>query len=133
MPLFNEGVMQYLNSGLDAASLRQEVTANNLANMNTPGFKSSHVSFEDELQKARGDDGKVQLRQTHPQHQPQKPHEIEPRVETNESTTRRIDGNNVDLEKEMINLVENQLRYNTMTQQTRDRFDTWRYVINEGR
>ena len=57
----------------------------------------------------------------------------EPRVVTEKQTARRIDGNNVDLEREMLELVDNQLRYNAYIQQVNSRLDSWRFVINEGR
>ncbi len=132
MPLFNDGVMQYLSAGLDAASLRQETIANNLANLNTPNFNRSTVSFEEQLQKAReAEEGRGSLERTHPDHLPQSPATLEPTVQE-EASTRRIDGNNVDLEREMLSMVNNQVRYNAMAQRTSDRFDNWQYVINEG-
>lgn len=133
MPVFNEKSMNYLRQGMDAASLRQDVIANNLANLNTPGFNRSTVSFEDELQKARQQQETSPLEKTHPRHLPAPGGEVEPQVKEDTSTVRRIDENNVDIEKEMLSLVNNQLRFNTMSQQVSDRLNTWQYVINEGR
>ena len=45
--IFNSPSMHYLGRGLEAASLRQSVIANNIANVNTPEFKKSEVLFED--------------------------------------------------------------------------------------
>ncbi len=122
-----------LIKGLDAAALRQQVTAHNLANLNTPNFNRSDVSFEDELMRAR-QQADTPLARTHEKHFPITPGpEINPTIKTDTTTTRRIDGNNVDIEREMLNLVSNQLRYNTYVQRLNGRFDNWRYVINEGR
>lgn len=54
-------------------------------------------------------------------------------MKVDRSAVRRVDGNNVDLETEMVALVTNQLRYNAYIQQVNNRFSRWRYVINEGR
>ncbi|MFH0880983.1 MAG: flagellar basal body rod protein FlgB, partial [Lentisphaerota bacterium] len=40
---------QVLNKMLDVSALRQRVLANNLANINTPGYKRLDVKFRDEL------------------------------------------------------------------------------------
>lgn len=132
MPLANDGVMDRFAQGLDAAAMRQRVTSHNLANLNTPRFKRSYVSFEENLRKAQGSHNRLMV--THPRHftYPQiEP--VTPQVKVDDTATRRIDGNNVDLEIEMINMVTNQLRYNTLVQQTSNRFSMWQYVINEGR
>ncbi len=133
MSLFRDGTMDDLIKGMNAAALRHQVTANNLANLNTPGFQRSDVSFEGQLQKAR-QQLETPLARTHERHLPQQPPPgIEPVIKTDTTTIRRIDGNNVDIEREMLNMVSNQLRYNSYTQQLNTRFDNWRFVINEGR
>lgn len=128
--LWNEPVLQGLTRSLDVAALRQKVTANNIANLNTPGFKRSYVQFNEELDKARG---KLPLARTNPRHIPGRSEEGDPRVARELHTTRRTDGNNVDLDQEMLDLVTNQLRYNALVQNTSGRLANWRYVINEGR
>lgn len=128
----NSGVMGILTRALSASSLRQKVIAHNLANFNTPGFKGYTVRFEEEL--ARAQDRKIMpLRCTHCRHLGSEPDSIVPAVKTDRSAARRVDGNNVDLEGEMVALVTNQIRYNTYVQQVNNRFSRWRYVINEGR
>jgi len=49
---------QSLVSALDGLSTRQRVINNNIANINTPGFKASEVSFAGQLSQAM-DDGKT--------------------------------------------------------------------------
>ncbi len=133
MKIFRDETASGILKGMDAANLRQQVTANNLANLNTPGFQRSDVSFEKQLREAR-ENIDSPLARTDERHFPRvSQQEIEPEVKKDTSTVRRIDGSNVDLEREMLNLVTNQLRYNTYTQQLNTRFDNWRFVINEGR
>ncbi len=132
MSFFRDDTTSVLIKGLDAASLRQRVTANNLANLNTPNFQRSDVSFEDQLFNARRE-MQVPLVRTHEKHFPQHPKDIAPQIKQDTTTMRRIDGNNVDIERDMLNMVSNQLRYNTYVQQLNTRFNNWRFVINEGR
>ncbi|MGM0653354.1 MAG: flagellar basal body rod protein FlgB [Bacillota bacterium] len=132
MSIFRDNTTSNLIKGLDAASLRQQVTANNLANLNTPGFQRSDVSFEDQLVKARRA-MQVPLVRTHEKHFPQTPKDIVPQIKKDTTTVRRIDGNNVDIERDMLNMVSNQLRYNTYIQRLNGTYDKWRFVINEGR
>ncbi len=133
LSLFRDDTMSLLLKGLDAASLRQQVTANNLANMNTPGFQRSDVSFEDQLLKAKGQTN-APLSRTHQKHFPLTPNpDIAPLIKTDRTTVRRIDGSNADIERDMLNMVSNQLRYNSYVQQLNTRFNNWRFVINEGR
>lgn len=128
--LFNDPVLEGLAAKLDVASLRQKVTANNIANLNTPGFKRSYVSFGGELERAKRS---LPLERTAPGHAAGSSREALPSVEKESHTSRRADGNNVDLDREMVDMVTNQLRYNTLTQEIAGRYASWRYVINEGR
>ncbi len=128
----NNRVMECLNRSLDAAVLRQQVTAHNLANLNTPRFKRSTVIFEKSLRQALAQT-KTGPVTTHPLHRPAGNALPEPRVQVEQQTAVRVDGNNVDLEREMLDLVMNQLRYQALVRQINGRCDDWRYVIAEGR
>lgn len=121
--IFNAPSMHYLSRGIEAASLRQGVIANNIANVNTPEFKKSEVLFEDMLaQELRGPskdkDGKLKLVRTHGKHigapKAEKPFRAEPVVKLRTETTMRTDGNNVDIDEEMARLSQNQLYYQAM-------------------
>ncbi len=128
--LENDCLINVLAKGLDVAALRQKVTAQNIANLNTPGYKRSYVTFSAEL--ARAQKGPL-LHRTNPRHFPRPGQQAEPRVETEGNTLRRVDANNVDLDEEMLELVTNQLYYNALVQKTSDRYADWRYIVNEGR
>jgi flagellar basal-body rod protein FlgB len=128
--LWNDPVTKGLVKSLDVAALRQKVTAQNIANLNTPGYKRSYVAFSEELSKARE---KLSLQATNPRHLPGRDINGEPRVKVESQTSRRSDGNNVDLDQEMLDMVSNQLRYNVLVQRISDRYAGWRYIINEGR
>ena len=115
---------------LDIAALRQQLTAQNIANLNTPGYKRSYVAFSETLDKARET---LPLKKTASRHLPGINQDGELRVKVEKSTAQRPDANNVELDQEMMNMVSNQLRYNVLVQKISDRYADWRYVINEGR
>lgn len=119
-----------LAKSLDVAALRQKVTAQNIANLNTPGYKRSYVTFSAELKQARE---RLPLRRTNPRHLPHAAMQAEPHVKTEQHTLRRADENNVDLDVEMLELVTNQLHYNALVQKINGRYADWRYIVNEGR
>jgi flagellar basal-body rod protein FlgB len=61
------GVIEWLQAGLRAASLRQAAIANNIANMNTPGYRRRMVEFEKRLAEALESGGRVDLGRIRPQ------------------------------------------------------------------
>lgn len=131
--MFMTPAVYVLEKALDAATLRQRAIAHNIANINTPGFKRYEVSFEDKLRRALGLEAGLPLYRTHPYHFPPAPTDITPEVSPDNSTTMRQDGNNVDIEREMVNLAQNSLNFNFAVQQLNGRLAMLRYVINEGR
>ncbi|MFC5401930.1 flagellar basal body rod protein FlgB [Cohnella soli] len=108
-----------LESAINAATMRQQVLTNNIANVNTPYFKRSDVAFEEYLAQAIGSDGNktLAIKVTNSRHFPMNASNPAPEVVTDSSTTFNNDRNNVDIEKEMSMLAENQLRYNLLSQQ----------------
>ncbi|MEW5898684.1 MAG: flagellar basal body rod protein FlgB [Bacillota bacterium] len=123
-------MLQVLEKQLDAAALTQKVVANNLANVNTPGFKKSSVRFLDELKKAL-DSRALPLLTTHPRHLPSTVPltQVAPIVVKEEETTMGYNQNNVDVEQEMVNLAANTLAYQAATRAIGDRLALLGYVI----
>lgn len=99
-----------LEQALSGAALRQRAIANNIANANTAGYKRTDVDFHSALAEAlAAPDAKSKLEslsfQTH----------------TDDSTSTRADGNNVDIEQEMANLSETSLEYQSLIAVSRAR------------
>lgn len=123
-------MLRALETGLDASSLRQKVLSNNVANADTPDFKRSDVDFRQILGEALGDPGtKLPLKVTAPQHIQSAPGGAQSAVVTDGSTTFRNDGNNVDIDREMANIAENGLYYNSVTQALTNQLGLLRMVI----
>ena len=115
--MFNTSVFDYINvlqKTADAAWIRNDVIANNIANATTPGYKRQDIAFEDELSKAlrhsryKSMDAKVA---------DLKMNRLKPRTYTDSANySYRMDGNNVDIETENVTLAANQLKYNGLTE-----------------
>ena len=114
------GGMDYMQRGLNAANMRHEVIAHNIANVNTPNFKRSEVVFEQMLAKElygdADDAGKLKLVRTRDKHLPIGPlnFRAEAKEEQDNSTIMRVDHNNVDVDIEMASLAKNQIYYNAL-------------------
>ena len=118
-----------------AASLRHEVLSNNIANVNTPNFKRSHVRFEDLLKQELGldDDLLMKVVRTHDRHLPiafhGKAHAV---IEQDATTNMRLDGNNVDIDIEMAEVAKNQLYYNALANAVGGHISRLKSVITSG-
>jgi len=115
-----------MQDGLTGAMKRQEAVADNMANVNTPGYKRKEVSFQDSLKQAYLDqDSGLEMQTAHPRHignessQPVKPttHEIS-------DTSMRNDKNNVDPDREMAKQAKTSLYYNGLAQFERQVFSS---------
>jgi len=117
-----------LQRAMSAAVVRQEVIADNIANADTPHFKRSEVAFESELTSAlSGYDPRpfpeaLTNKRHIPFYRPKDYRQVKPIVYLDYTTSYRNDGNNVDIEKEMVDAKENALRYMAMAQRVSDNF-----------
>lgn len=124
-----------LDKALDASWLRQQVIANNIANVDTPGYKRWDVSFEKQLEKVVGDNKKISLNRTHPKHFALSANlaDIEPQLVEDSGHSLRNDGNNVDIDAEMARQAANSLNYQMLTRMVTDYLEMLKIVAREGR
>lgn len=110
-----------LQKGLQVSQLRHDVIANNIANVDTPGFKASHVEFESYMAQALDEDSQPFVASTtnarHIAFGASSAQDVQPRVVTDESTSMRMDENNVDVDAQMSELAKNQIYFNTVARQ----------------
>lgn len=96
-----------ITSALDGLSVRQNVIANNIANVDTPGFRATSVDFESSLASAINDGDPS-----------------EASVTTSATDTPvGANGNNVDLRKETMAAMQTVYQYQILTRAVSDRFD----------
>lgn len=87
-------IYDLMKMGLDATEMRSKVIANNIANINTVGYKRKYVTFEDTLT-GKLEDAKIE-------------------VKTDKSKSMREDGNGVDIESEKVDQAATTLEYNAL-------------------
>jgi len=122
-----------LEQALNSASFRHKVISNNIANINTPGFKKSEVPFEQQLGSIL-DNNNQQLSRTHERHLNAKnKNDLTPAARTLSNYSLRTDGNNVDIDIEMAELAKNNIYYDAVAQQLSRYFSNIKSAINGGR
>ncbi len=109
-----------LNRSLNKTAERQSLLMDNLANVNTPGYKRQdsdfHILLEDSMDNF---DEVVANRKIG--------------AMRGSKSSLRIDGNNVDMEYEVMSIANTETRYNTLTELTSRYFSGLKSVIREGR
>jgi flagellar basal-body rod protein FlgB len=111
-----------LQRALGRATERQALLTNNLANVNTPGYKRRDVDFSivlDEEMNPAGPEGAAR--------------KVSQLSSQSAGGSIRVDGNSVDLETEVFSLAETELRYQALTDMTATYFQGLKNAIREGR
>jgi flagellar basal-body rod protein FlgB len=117
------GADAYLRAAMSGLAARQRTIANNVANVDTPGFKASEVRFENVLNSA--------ITRARPGAPPNQTNldAAARRTSLVNGTTSRADGNNIDIDREMEMLSEANLNYSALTQAMSTRLGILRAVI----
>jgi len=129
--LFGKTVTPLAEKCLDAYSLRHKAIANNIANVEVPGYNRREVQFEDELKRCLKKDLSG-LCTTHEKHIPIskcKIERIQPRMVVDESNPKLNAVNNVDIDMEMADLAKNQIDFDLMSTALRLEYQRLRMAI----
>ena len=111
-----------LQNALSRTTQRQALLTSNVANVNVPGYKRKDIDFHVALQNEIGGQTQAQLDIQDAKAQA-----------ASDQVSLRPDGNNVDMEREVTNMAETDLRYQTLTELTSDYFSGLKSVIREGK
>ena len=110
--------MQRVEHYLDLVTFRHELISSNLANVDTPGYRTQDVDFENEVRRAD------QRLESDP---------VSPHVQEVKGLIERPDGNNVSLDRETIALAQVQLQYRAGVELLRNEIHMVQMAINEGK
>jgi flagellar basal-body rod protein FlgB len=129
----NDSTMQNLERALGLRLKRQELIASNIANVDTPGYQPVDLAFEGALSHAMkdGDTTGAGMNQTDGSHvtgearRDSESSEVVERPDVHNS----IDGNGVDLDRELTRFADNKVRFEATAESTRRRFLILNYVI----
>lgn len=100
-------MLDLLQGYLQATTERQQIITANMANIDTPGYRTRDINFEEALREATGDSGGLQSASV-----------------TNEvqGLPERADGNNVNLDRESMALSETQIQFHLGVQLVKEQF-----------
>jgi flagellar basal-body rod protein FlgB len=126
MSLFQVRTDVVVRGALDGLAARHRVYANNLANLETPGFQPGEVPFEAALRRVRDDLARDPTKAGRSGAPPLK-------VVAEDQNAHRADGNGVQADLQAIRLAENTLSYEALTQAARMRGALLRDVVSDGR
>jgi flagellar basal-body rod protein FlgB len=109
--------MRLMERYLDLTTERQGLLSANIANIDTPGYRTRDIDFHGELMRAQQDapDGPT-----------------EPLVKEVPGLIARPDGNNVSVDREGLLLSQVQLQFSEVTQLVKDQFRMISMAIDKG-
>lgn len=105
-----------LSKDLDGLWVRQQAISDNMANFETPGYKTKQVSFENQLRDQLADAG------TSDEKTIENIDDVTPAETEDSDETFRADGNGVDLEQQMIDMARTSTNYSYSLRQMDDYF-----------
>lgn len=123
------GFVNVLKAAADASWTREEVLTNNIANVDTPNYKRQDVDFTTYLRSAlsrtNGGSSSLTNRVNNLNY-----NDIAIKTYTDNSTlSYRLDGNNVDLSTENVELASEQINYNALIDSMNDEFSRFKTVL----
>ena len=123
------GFVNVLKAAADASWTREEVLTNNIANVDTPNYKRQDVDFTTYLRSAlsrtNGGSSSLTNRVNNLNY-----NDIAIRTYTDNSTlSYRLDGNNVDLSTEKVELASEQINYNALIDSMNNEFSRFKTVL----
>ena len=103
-------IIDFIEAGLRAEQLRQKAIASNIANLQTPQYRTVNVRFEQLLSKAINSQGQVDF------------DKLQPQLYHPENTKIKANGNDVSLENEIGKMVQNSLKHDTYVKLLRKKY-----------
>jgi flagellar basal-body rod protein FlgB len=115
-----DNVIPLIEAGIKAEGLRQKAITNNIANIQTPGYRRVDVKFEEILAKSLDSSGSVDVDKLNPEvYQPKK-------------TPIKSNGNDVSMENEIGEMIKNSLRHQTFIRLLNKRYRQIEMAISVG-
>jgi flagellar basal-body rod protein FlgB len=108
-----ESTTANLERYMDLLSTRQKLVASNIANADTPGYKTQDIDFQSEFQNLLNGQ--------------------QPQTVQADGLAEKPDGNNVSMDREARLLAENAIRFNLASTLVRNQLKTIREAIDEGK
>ncbi len=127
-----------LERGMNNSILKRKIISDNIANADVPHFKRSEVIFESMMKRAIESEKIEALKEVPTQisderhiqfFKPMDYREVQPKANIDYLTTMRADGNNVDVEKEVVEASNSQMQYMMMTERLNQNYRDLKQVM----
>jgi flagellar basal-body rod protein FlgB len=122
-----------LNNVLDLRSKQHALSAGNIANADTPGYKAKFIPFDKVLGDALHGNESVGMQRTSAMHIQGSGTVSNPKIEETEAPEWAEDGNSVVAEREMARLTGNSLLYGAVVRGVSQRLAILRYAASNGK
>lgn len=126
------GGLSLLEQAMDLRSFRHDLIAGNIANMDTPNYRSFDLSMKEALRRIDEADAGMAMVRSHPSHltgNSAGPEALTLRRTPPQPHSLKGDGNTVDIDAEMVKLAENSLMYHALTQMVTKEFQLFTTAI----
>lgn len=123
-------VVNLISRQLNERVVRGELIASNIANVDTPGYKSQDLQFGKILSEKMES---INLKKTHPKHIDDNPSGLQAGQVVENPNSGRPDGNNVDINEEILKLTKNSMEYNGRVELLARRMSQIKDSINQAR
>ncbi|MFB0920107.1 MAG: flagellar basal body rod protein FlgB [Oscillospiraceae bacterium] len=115
---FDSSNFKVLKAGVSLALMQQKLSTQNIANIETPGYKAKSLSFDGVLSSVQNENDKPEISG------------IKASIITSDAESAQPNGNNVNLEAESITLYKAYAQYSVLLNQISTEFDKYGYVLN---
>ncbi|WP_209122390.1 flagellar basal body rod protein FlgB [Alkalihalobacillus sp. BA299] len=133
MNLFSSPTFSTLERALDGSALKQRTISQNIANVDTPNYKTKKVNFQHTLDHAISKQS-IEANRTDERHMNFSiGKQREAYVTSVNNSMYNHNLNNVDIDKEMADLAQNQIYYNALIDRLNGRFNSLQTVIKGGK
>lgn len=114
--VLNKLANQALENSMDVTWMKMRAHADNISNYSTPHYKAKRVDFHEVFESVNDNmSGKMLMRAT---------------VSTDEQTEARVDGNNVNMEYEQLEMWKAQAQYTALVNKMNSEYNNFRTVIS---
>ena len=126
-------ILGSVHTVLDLRMKQHALTATNLANADTPGFKARMINFEDLLPRVMAEQDRATLLRSNPMHLEGLGGGQSPEIDELEAPPWSVDGNSVVPEREAARLSSNATMYTGLTKGLGKRLSILKYAASNGR
>ena len=122
-----------INTSLNLRQLNQNVIGSNIANADTPGYKSKKVEFETAFRDALDAGSALPMEVTSDKHiVPRETDPVYPEIFDETNGVESLDGNTVDRAEQMARMSENQIMYSASVEMLRKKLGMLKFAIDGG-